>query len=460
MIDLLNIEAYRENNRIEAKRATGGFPHSLWETYSAFANTIGGLILLGVEESKDKSFHVVGVPDSLGYLSIFWSHVNDPLKVSVNILTPDNVCVQMIDGKEVIVIEVPRANRHERPVFLDGNPFTGSYRRDGEGDYHCTREEVQSMLRDRDDTPADLAPVTTLSLQDLFSESLRQFRLLMAMRNPNHTWNQVPDQEFLQLTGGCAWDSSQKNLHPTVAGLLLFGRYPALKQTFSSYLLEYREALQNGITIRSGEGNWSGNLFDFYERVATRLKEVSAAISPQTPAIESSMREAAVNAILHTDYYGGQGLHILRLPEALQITNGGLFRIPPEAVRKSCISDCRNVGLSRLFSLIGVGSKEGAGLRGIYAAWAKQGWNPPVVSESFGPDTTRLHLPLRSFSKDKLQQAIVDYLTCTISARPDELSKGLDASPLLIHTALSKLLQEGLISQNQVNGHLFYSLRS
>ena len=85
MIDFQELGKYRENNRIEAKRAVGGLPRSIWETYSAFANTVGGVILLGVEEGPDKTLHSVRLPDPEGLAEDFLVLVNDPAVARVNL---------------------------------------------------------------------------------------------------------------------------------------------------------------------------------------------------------------------------------------------------------------------------------------------------------------------------------------------------------------------------------------
>ena len=143
MLDLNNLGQYREDNRIEAKQALGGLPESLWETYSAFANADGGVILLGVEELEDKSLHALDLLDPQWLIEDFWAIVTDPRYVSENILTEDDVQIHEVDGKHIIAITVPR---WERLVYIGGDPWRGSYRRSGEGDCRIPREEVARLL--------------------------------------------------------------------------------------------------------------------------------------------------------------------------------------------------------------------------------------------------------------------------------------------------------------------------
>lgn len=145
MIDFNNIEKYRENNRIEAKRALGGLPKSIWETYSAFANTLGGFILLGVEEEKDYSFHPVDLPDPEGMKKEFLGLVGRAETVSINLLSEDDVMTLEAEGKHIIAIRIPRAEKKDMPVFIEGDPMN-AYIRKGEGDYKCGPEEYQALL--------------------------------------------------------------------------------------------------------------------------------------------------------------------------------------------------------------------------------------------------------------------------------------------------------------------------
>ena len=146
MLDLNNLRAYRENNRIEAKQALGGLPESIWETYSAFANADGGIILLGVEELPDKSLHALDLLDPQWLIDDFLTILQDPKRVSANILNREAIQVHQVDGKHIIAITVPSARPCDRPVYVDGDLYRGTYRRCGEGDYRCSREEVDAML--------------------------------------------------------------------------------------------------------------------------------------------------------------------------------------------------------------------------------------------------------------------------------------------------------------------------
>ena len=68
-MDIFKLLSNGERVTLECKKATRGIPSSLWDTYSAFANTYGGTILLGVIEHMDeqdnaKRFDIVGIEDA------------------------------------------------------------------------------------------------------------------------------------------------------------------------------------------------------------------------------------------------------------------------------------------------------------------------------------------------------------------------------------------------------------
>ena len=140
---------FQENGHVEAKQALGGLPESLWESYSAFANADGGVILLGVAERADKSLEALELLDPQWLIDDFWAILNDPAQVSVNLLKADDVQVVRDEGKCIIAIFVPKAEASQKPVYVGGDPWRGTYRREGEADKSCSREEIEAMFAAR-----------------------------------------------------------------------------------------------------------------------------------------------------------------------------------------------------------------------------------------------------------------------------------------------------------------------
>ena len=220
MLDLSQLNKYKENNRLEAKKAQGGLPHSIWETYSAFANTFGGYILLGVVENADKSFSSVPLPSPEKLVVDFWNSVNNHSVVNVNILSDQNVQIVESGGNQIVVIEVPRADRHDKPVYMGVDPFAGTYRRNGEGDYRCTRDEVRAMMRDQADISQDARVMDTMTIDCLDRDTIRRYRQRMDNLRPSHVWSELAVEDFLHRIGAMARDTNGK-LCPTAAGLLM-----------------------------------------------------------------------------------------------------------------------------------------------------------------------------------------------------------------------------------------------
>ena len=265
MIDFNRLDQYRENNRIEAKKALGGLPLSIWETYSAFANTLGGIILLGVVEHADKSLHAVNLSNPEKLIKEFWDILNNPNKVSVNILSDKDVFVQEVDGNDIIVISVPRAERYYKPVYIDGNPISGTYRRNGEGDYKCTKEEVHAMMRDATTKTQDMIILEEMDTSVFCAESVKSYRMRMRLSRPGHVWEVLDDESFLMKIGAIGIGNDGKK-HPTAAGLLMFGWEYEIVREFNNYFLDYQEQYDDTTRwtdrIISSSGDWSGNIYD------------------------------------------------------------------------------------------------------------------------------------------------------------------------------------------------------
>ena len=414
MLDFFNIEKYKENNRLEAKAAAVGLPKSLWATYSAFANTNGGIILLGVTEDTQHQLHVEGVNDADALVIDFWNIINNQSKISINVLNDKDVIVREFDGKKIIIISVPRAQRYDKPIYLDGNLFS-SYKRNGEGDYRCTKDVIQAMLRDASPKTQDMLVLGNMNLDVFDKDTIKRYRIRMQGIRPGHVWEALEDVDFLYRIGAVGRDADGK-LHPTAAGLLMFGYEYEIVREYPHYFLDYREKLDDDTRwsdrFVSSSGDWSGNIYDFYFRVYNRIAQsvkVPFALDGisriDDTELHKALREALANTLINADYYGNTGVVIERNITSITMTNAGTFRIDLDEAINGGISDPRNSGLIKMFSLINIGERAGSGLPMIFKAWTGTDFAMPDITEKENPDRVCLILPVESLGEVGLTSA-------------------------------------------------------
>jgi len=443
-----------EDSDWEFKDARGGLPRSLWETYSGMANTDGGIIVLGVAE-RNGTYQIVGLPDLSQMRKSFWDTVNNRGKISVNLLTDTDVTPAEIDGRTVLIIGVPRADRRQRPVYEGQNPLTGAYRRNYEGDYKCRPDEVGRMLADQSEEPADSRILEGFGLDDLDEGSLRQYRQQFADGQPGHPWRSLDDQEFLAKIGAWRRDRRSRDEGLTVAGLLMFGKDQAIRDPSAvpEFHLDYRERLSDDPDVRwtdrlTYDGKWVCNVFQFFQRVQVRLvADLKLPFELDTnlfrrrdeTIVHKAVREALVNALIHADHRGQGGIIIEKYRDRFEFSDPGALLIGVEQILRGGVSECRNRALQVMFSLVGYGERAGSGWDKIRQGWSSQNWRAPSIEETNRPDRVKVSLPMVS----PLPSEVVEVLGRRFGGRYGRLG-GLEV------IALATALSEGSVSNRRM----------
>ena len=399
---------YGERVTLECKEAHGKIPNTVYETYSSFANTMGGLILLGVKENIGNSgseprFVFVGVDNPEKRIKEFWDVINSN-KVSANILMEDNVGYCVVEGKTIIWIDVPQADYRFKPVYINENPLKGSYKRNHEGDYHCTVEEVKAMMRDSSESGSDETLLVGYTMDDIDETCLHKYRQQYQNMNPMHAWNEENDMDFLKALGGYKKDRITKQEGLTAAGLLMFGKGEAVRERFGNIRMDYVDFKDPLPGMRWGDrltydGTWENNLYNYVNIILRKLEtglrkpfRLNGMVRVDDTVVHQAVREAMINMIIHADYHCTGVLKVEKYNDGFLFSNPGSLKMPVQKIYEGGHSVARNPRIQNMFRMIGYGDNNGSGFPAILNTWKKEKWRRPDLHEDIELNLVNLRL--------------------------------------------------------------------
>jgi predicted HTH transcriptional regulator len=471
--EILEILKFGERLNLECKKAQSKLPNSVWETYSSFANTDGGIILFGVEENMqemdyEKRFSFVSIHNPEQRLKDFWNTINSE-KVSSNILVDADVGTCKVNGATVMWIKVPQADYRQKPIFINGNPLKGSFKRNHEGDYHCTEEDVKAMLRDASDSGNDGGLLKGYTMADIDVNSLRSYRIEFEHRNPEHTWNGNDDELFLKNMGGFAVDRVTQKGWLTAAGLLMFGTGRAVRERFDNIRMDYIDEsnLVQGSRWSDRltyDGMWENNLYNFVRQVTPKLVagikrpfKLEGMIRIDDTPIHKAIREAVVNMVIHSDYLITGVLKILKTDSGFIFCNPGNLKLSVQSIYEGGHSVARNPRIQTMFRMIGLGDNIGSGFPTILSAWGEERWRKPDLSQN-----TEMHqVELRLWMISLMPPECTEYLHNLFGNTYEKLDKD---SQIVLGTAylegsVTNVRMQSILEIHSVDiGHILANL--
>ena len=435
--EIKNLLKLGEGLHIETKACRDKLPRDVWETYSAFANTRGGVILLGVTEHKDRPlddrFEFSGVSDYYKIITDFFNIVNNRQKVSRSVLIDSDVRPVEIDGVTIVYIKVPEADYRQKPIYINNDLQSGTYKRLHEGDRHVTQEELSMLIRDSSDN-ADRQILNKYGFEHIDIDTLHGYRNAFNGHNPGHMYANLSDQEFLTNLGGYGSNPQMGIEGVTAAGLLMFGKSVTIHQIFPNFRFDYLNliGIEPGSSMKwidrlTDDGRWVDNIYNFLTLALNKLLltlpsegRLTGVVRIDGGELFEGVREGFINTLTYCDYWLGGVLRIDRRSDRIVMRNPGTLRISPERIYEGDYTQARNSTIQKMLRMIGFGDNIGSGFRKILNAWKNIGFPHPDIHEEDEVNEVWLTLPIDSTAHG--ETAEISTVNSTVRAESNEVS--------------------------------------
>lgn len=401
----------------EAKSCASGLSKDVWESVSAFANSAGGTLLLGISESD--GFAPVSDFQTHKVCDQFVSGMGDGGSPGFLSNPPEYAIERVPLGEEVVLaIRIHELSAAQKPCYITARGVqAGSYKRIDDKDVRLSPNELYSMQSATrvDDSDRSVVPEATIEdLDRAVYEQVFSKALVVAprsMRNADTVEERLRRLNYINNDGDVVR-----------AGLLVAGLYP--QQFFPKLCVDV--AVHPGLTKGSGgvvrfddrvicEGTLGEMIEDAVRAVAKNLRRPSLVNGvgriDELELPEAVLREAVTNALLHRSYnerFDGESVSVDVFEDRVEIANpGGLWGKSPDdlADGRSC---CRNPTLMKLMSLAllpsGSGSPaegNGSGIPFMMSEMAARGLEPPEFYPALDHFKVVLRRPLAASGRSE-----------------------------------------------------------
>ena len=378
-MDIPSLLARHEDKTLEFKRELPSSPDRFLHTVVAFANTAGGVVVIGVE---DRTRDVLGVPDVTKLEERVVSLIYDNILPRVI----PNTSIHSCHNAELLAVEIPKSSALPHHIKEEG-PQEGVYVRVGSTNRKADSGLIEEMKRYYQNKPYDSLPMPQLRTEDIdFEMAAEQFA---GIRELEQT-----DLESLQLV-----TRYQDHAVPTNAGILLFGRdrlkhFPNAWIKAGFFAGTDKARILDIVDIKEPLVDAVEAAVAFVEKHTVTGIEIGRVRRTTLRSLPAEVvREAIINAVVHADYsQQGAPIHIELYQDRLVVENPGIlpFGMTVEDLRDGT-SRRRNLVVSKVFNELGLVEEFGTGAQRMIAACRAAGIPQPVWEET---TALRLHLTL------------------------------------------------------------------